>query len=121
MSYDEIARSAMNLSYREKLRVALTLIQVACKEEEAQNPDARSSVGRAGAPAPELVQYVADRLRKLKPSRRAAVLNSIGAMFQFQGGVSDTDKEAFISGLVKGRHIVVEANDRVRYPEVGDA
>ncbi|MFO1401714.1 MAG: hypothetical protein U1F30_10980 [Steroidobacteraceae bacterium] len=121
MNYDEIARSAMNLDYREKLRLALTLIQVACKEEEAQNPASRSSVGRAGVPAPELVQFVADRLRKLKPSRKAAVLNSIGAMFQFQGGVSDADKEAFISALIEGRHIILETNDRVRYPETGDA
>ena len=59
---------------------------------------------------------------RLKPSRKATVLNSIGAMFQFQGGVSDADKESLLSALVKGRHIVLEENDRVRYPEaVSDA
>jgi hypothetical protein len=121
VSYDEIARSAMSLTYREKLRLAISLMQVACKEEEAQNPAARTAASRAGAPEPELVQYVADRLRKLKPSRKATVLNSIGAMFQFQGGVSDADKESLLSALVKGRHIVLEENDRIRYPAAGDA
>jgi hypothetical protein len=29
----------------------------------------------------DLVQYVADRLKKLKPSKKEVLLNSIGAMF----------------------------------------
>jgi hypothetical protein len=46
-----------------------------------------------------LVQLVADRLRKLKPSRKEALFNSIAAMFQFQGGISHGDKERMFSEL----------------------
>jgi hypothetical protein len=67
---------------------------------------------------PELVQYVAKRLRKLKPSKKEALFNSIGAMFQFQGGISDSDKERIFSELQQRRHIVVAENDRVQYPEI---
>jgi hypothetical protein len=56
---------------------------------------------------PELVQYVADRLRKLKPSKKKALSNSIASMFQFQGGISDGDKERMFSELQKRGHIVV--------------
>jgi hypothetical protein len=47
-----------------------------------------------------------------------ALFNSIGAMFQFQGGISDGDKEKIFSELQKRRHIVVGENGRVHYPEV---
>ena len=66
---------------------------------------------------PELVQYVDDRLKKLKPSKKEALLNSIGAMFQFQGGISDADKEKLFSELLKKRHIAVSENNRISYPE----
>jgi len=60
---------------------------------------------------------VADRLKKLKPSKKGALLNSIGAMFQFQGGISDDDKEKLFSELLKKRHIIVTENNRISYPE----
>jgi hypothetical protein len=52
-----------------------------------------SSAGPATKLDPELIKYVANRLRKLRPSKKEALFNSIGAMFQFQGGISDGDKE----------------------------
>jgi hypothetical protein len=39
-------------------------------------------------------------------------------MFQFQGGISDGDKEKVFAALVKERHIAVADNGRVTYPEV---
>ena len=65
---------------------------------------------------PELVQYVAGRLRKLRPSTEEALLNSISAMFQFRGGISDTAKEKVFVALQKLGHIAVAANGRVTYP-----
>jgi len=88
VSYDEIAASAEKLSYRDKLRLAQLLIQLARKEEEECHPTQRQAAETAKAMEPELVEYVASRLRKLKPGRKEAVFNSIAAMFQFQGGVS---------------------------------
>jgi len=38
MTYDEVSKQAEQLSYREKLRLAQLLIQLAHKEEEEQNP-----------------------------------------------------------------------------------
>jgi ribosome maturation protein Sdo1 len=38
-------------------------------------------------------------------------------MFQFQGGVSDSDKEKILSELLKQGHVTIGANNRVQYPE----
>ena len=40
-------------------------------------------------------------------------------MFQFQGGISDEDKERMFSELQKRGHIVVAENGRVQYPGKG--
>jgi len=42
-------------------------------------------------------------------------------MFQFQGGISDEDKERMFSELQKRGHIVVAENGRVQYPGKGEA
>ena len=94
------------------------LIQLARKKEEDQNPEQRHKPGPSAKLDPELVHYVADRLRKLKPSKKEALLNSIAAMFQFQGGISDGDKERIFSELQKRGHIVVAQDGRVQYPKV---
>lgn len=44
----------------------------------------------------------------------------MAAMFQFQGGLSDSDKERMFSELQKRGHIVVAENGRVQYPRVID-
>jgi hypothetical protein len=118
MTYDDLARGIEQLTYRDKFRLAQLLIQLARKEEEEQNPQQRQTAGPRMNPDPELVQYVADRLRKLRPSKKETVFNSIGAMFQFQGGVSDGDKEKIFAELQRRRHILVGENGRVQYPEV---
>lgn len=118
MTYNELSKKIEQLSYRDKFRLAQLLIQLARKEEEEQNPEQRQEPEPTAKLDPDLVQYVAERLRKLKPSKKEAVLNSIGAMFQFQGGISDNDKERMFSELQKRRHIIVGDKGRVQYPEV---
>jgi hypothetical protein len=118
MTYSELSKEIEQLSYRDKFRLAQLLIQLARKEEEEQNPEQRQKPGPSTKLDSELVQYVADRLGKLKPSRKEALFNSIGAMFQFQGGISDADKERMFSELQKRGHIIVAENGRVQYPEV---
>jgi len=75
MTYDEISRQAEQLSYRNKLRLAQLLIQLARKEEEEeeQNPERRKTATAIASSDPELVQYVADRLKKLRPSKKEAL------------------------------------------------
>lgn len=118
MTYNEISKEIEQLTYRDKFRLAQLLIQLARKEEEEQNPEQRRRPGSSAKLDPELVQYVADRLQKLKPSKKEALFNSIAAMFQFQGGISDGDKERIFSELQKRGHIVVAENGRVQYPKV---
>ena len=117
MTYNELSKEIEQLNYRDKFRLAQLLIQLARKEEEEENPEQRQPSGASAELDPELVQYVADRLRKLKPSKKETLLNSIGAMFQFQGGISDSDKERMFSELRKRKHIAVDENGRVQYPE----
>jgi hypothetical protein len=121
VKYDEVSKVAMQLTYRDKLRLALSLVQAACKEEEDLHPESRGAAPSSKSPDPDLVLYVAERLKKLKPSRKPAVLNSIGAMFQFRGGVSDSEKESFFAALIKKRLIAIGKNDRIEYPEAGEA
>ena len=44
-------------------------------------------------------------------------LNSIGAMFQFQGGSSDEDNERLFADLVKKKYLAIGENGRITYPE----
>ena len=111
MIYKELLKEIEKLGYREKLHLAQRLLQMAIKEEEEQTPES------AGPLDPGMVEFVAERLRKLKPSRKDAVLNSIGAMFQFRGGISDEDKEKMFSALADAREIVVTETGKVTYPE----
>lgn len=117
MTYAEISREIEHLSYRDKLRLAQLLVQLARKEEEEQNPDEREPRASSDMSDPELIQYVLDRLKKSKPTKKGALLNFLGAMFQFRGGISDSDKEKILSELLKQGHVTIGANNRVQYPD----
>ena len=116
MTYDELSTEIKQLSYRDKFRLAQQLIQLARKEEEEQNPEPRKKRGPSAGLDPESVQFVVERIRKLKPARKETLLNSISAMYQFQGGISDGDKERMLTELQRRGHIVVADNGRVQYP-----
>ena len=111
MTYDELSKQVEQLSYRDKFRLTQLLIQLARKEEEEAHPERRQTP----TAKPDL-QYVADRVRKSKPSTKDKLMNLIGAMFQFRGGISDGDKEKIFSELHKARHIDVTENGRIQYP-----
>ena len=126
MSYDEVLASCKSLSYRDKLRLAQFLIQQARKEEEIENPQQRTGgkqsklSASSNTPKPQespaqTIEYVIERLQKLKPSKRSTLLNAITAMFQFQGGISDADKEKIVKELQKRKHITINANNKVTY------
>ena len=120
MEYDEIAKECQELGYRDKLRLSQLLIQLARKEEEIQNPQNRGIIkGKANRITTEdptndinSIQYVIDRLDKLRPSKKKTLLNSIRAMYQFQGGVSDEDQETIIAKLEKKKFLKIEGNNR---------
>ena len=117
ITYDEIANLTEQLSYRDKLRLAQLLIQFARKEEEEQNPKHRVTHNDPSSPSQEIIQYAAERLLKLRPTKKSSLLNSIGAMFQFQGGIPDDDKDKILYELQRQRYITLDQNNRVSYRE----
>lgn len=122
LTYQEISKACEVLGYRDKLRLAQLLIQLARKEEEIQNPQSRNDLKAvknnavSENPAEDInsIQYVTGRLPKLRPTKKKSLLNSIRAMYQFQGGVSEKDIEAIIADLEKQKFLKIE-NNRVIY------
>ena len=117
VTYDELSQEVKNLSYRDKLRLAQLLIQLARKEEEEQNSERRPAANVGKDHTYDLTAYVAERINKLRPAKKSALLNSISAMFQFQGGLSEQDRGKIVAELQKRGHIKLEADNRVSYPE----
>ena len=123
MKYDEIVKYCEELEYRDKFRLAQLLLQLGRKEEEVQNPKERNNIktGKPEAihkePTKDInsIQYVMDRLAKLRPSKKKTLLNSIRAMYQFQGAISEKDQETIVAKLEKTKFLKVESNNRVTY------
>ncbi|HEH9439786.1 hypothetical protein [Aeromonas sobria] len=114
MKYEEIAKICEELSYRDKFRLAQLLIQLARKQEEEEYPVQRKP--EESACEINNITYVAERLLKLKPAKKSTLLNSIGAMFQFQGGISDVDKERIAIELQNKNIITITETGKVLYP-----
>lgn len=55
-----------------------------------------------------------ERILKLKPTKRSSLLNSINAMFQFQGGISEKEVNEIILRLQKNKKLVLN-NNKVSY------
>jgi hypothetical protein len=119
MTYDEIAGLCEQLGYKDKLRLAQLLIQLARKEEETQNAQHRIEENQKDFSKPlnssEVVEYVWERLIKLKPTKISSLKNSIAAMFQFQGGISESEQVKIIFQLQKLKYIHIDANNRVTF------
>lgn len=123
MKYDEIAKECEGLKYRDKLRLAQLLIQLARKEEEIENPVQRNKLNQKSQKIPneeptgdlDSIQYVMDRIAKLRPAKKKTLINSIKAMYQFQGGISEEDQEKIIKDLEKHKFLKIEGNNRVTY------
>ena len=117
MDYDEISALARNLGYREKLRLAQLLIQLARREEEQEHPEKRAAKSVTASSERDPAVIVAERIRKLRPRTRAALLNSIDSMYQFRGGSSKEDKERLIDELDRDHGIAIGQNNRVSYSD----
>ena len=123
MTYDEIAVVCEQLHYRDKLRLAQLLIQHARKEEETENPQKRlkeppqkeSKAQHKEEQNKDVIEYVIERLLKLKPSKKSSLLNSISAMFQFQGGISGAELEKIITELQKRKYLSIDSKNKVTY------
>ena len=112
MNFKEIAKECESLTYRDKLRLAQLLIQLGRKEEEEEYPEQRQSEPEAEI---NQIKYVTERLLKLRPTKKKTLLNSIGAMFQFQGAISEEDKEDIVAKLQKQKIISITEKGQVSY------
>jgi len=120
MSYDVIRLACDKLSYREKMKLAQYLIQAAIKEEESLNPVSREIARKeknnaveanlANLTGQDVIEYVKERLLKSKPSKKKSLINFINAMFQFQGGIAESNVEILISDLITCGFLRVEGN-----------
>lgn len=111
MQFGEAAEICKQLDYRDKFRLAQLLIQLGRKEEEGKAPPARLD-----APVHwDIIQYVGERLLKLRPSKRSALNNSIAAMFQFQGGISENDVDKLVKELQRLRRLSIDDKGRVSF------
>ena len=123
MTYNEIAVACEQLHYRDKLRLAQLLIQHARKEEETENPQKRLKeppqkelkAQRKEEQNKDVIEYVIKRLTKLKPSKKSSLLNSMSAMFQFQGGISEAELEKIIADLQKRKYLSIDSKNKVTY------
>lgn len=123
MIYDEITMLCGQLNYRDKLRLAQLLIQTARKEEENLNPEKRiepkTNISETKNKTPNdigSIESIANKILKLKPGNRKTLTNSVRSMFQFQGGISESDEKKIITKLQKLKHIKIDSNDKVSYP-----
>lgn len=107
MTYQEIESLAKSLSYRDKLHLAQSMLQMARKEEEEQN----SSTAKFAAEFPNIVE----RIRKSKPGKRKSLSSFIKDMFNFRGGITDEDIDGVVSQLQKQKVIAIDDAGRVTY------
>jgi len=104
MTYEEIKDLTLQLSYRDKLRLAQLLIQLGRKEEEEQYVEKVQEDNLID------LNYVSERLLKSRPSKVKSLENFIDAMFQFKGAISEEDRSSIISNLQQKKIIKIEKN-----------
>lgn len=107
MTYQEIESLAKTLSYRDKLHLAQTMLQMARKEEEERN----SSTAKYAAEFPNIVE----RIQKSKPGKRKSLSCFIKDMFNFRGGITDDEVDGVINQLQKQNVITIDDAGRVTY------
>ncbi len=122
MTSTEISALCEQLPRNEKLRLAQLLIMQVMREEDIQKSQSciqpqneLSGIWKDSNTSEDIIDYVVKRLLKLKPTKKASLINSIVAMFQFQGGISEPDVERIISVLQKLKYIHIDISNKVTY------
>ena len=100
---------------------ALTQIHAPLQAPAAQQQPAATAASTAvkdsvaSMTLPQLIEYVAKRIGKLKPKRKDALVHSIETMFRLTGGIDAPTIERVIAGLQKSKFITVDAAGKVTY------
>ena len=119
MTKEELLLAAKTLHYTEKLALAQSLIQQARQDLEqitsqlhpcvaseivkanpatakTESPNIEQPAKPQETPAELSFDDIVARLRKLNCKKEKTMMNSIAAMYQFRGGISETDVKKII-------------------------
>jgi hypothetical protein len=110
MDFKAIKRACAKLNYEDKRRLAQYLTQAA----KAEAPTVERIEGDSDENIDD-VSYVRQRLVKLRPKKKKALMNSIRTMFQLHGGISDMEIDVIINELEYDGFLVVNEN-KIAYP-----
>ncbi|MCJ0830498.1 hypothetical protein MN869_18975 [Acinetobacter sp. NIPH1876] len=108
MNYEEVKDLTLQLSYRDKFRLAQLLIQNGRKEEEEQY------VEKVKEEVNIDISYIIERLLKSRPRKLQSLMNFIDAMFQFKGSISEDERLKVIE-LLKRKKVLTVDNNKVTY------
>lgn len=69
----------------------------------------------ANTATPEKLAFIKKRILKLKPKKKAGLIRSIAAMFQFKGGIPKQEIQTIIKNLQKEKILAIDESERVAY------
>lgn len=132
MTKEEILQEAKALHYTEKLALAQSLIQLSrteleqltsqfqprvappCSQFKETESPAPSSDNSISSQTSELTfEEIVDKLRKLKCKKDKTIINSIMAMHQFRGGISDGDANKIVQKMRLQKIIDIDEKGKV--------
>lgn len=76
----------------------------------------REQTGITAMSHSERVSYVGERLAKLSPKKRDAVIRSVEAMFQFTGGIEKAEIETIVKSLEVKKFFSISSDGKIQYP-----
>lgn len=79
----------------------------------AENPQSQA----AKTASPENLAFVKKRILKLKPKKKAGLIRSIAAMFQFKGGIPEQEIQIIIKNFQKEKILAIDENGQIAYKE----
>jgi hypothetical protein len=82
--------------------------------EPAPTPTAQPKPAANGRAPARDIDSIFKRLTKLKPTKRAAAVNSIKAMFQLTDPISEDDANKILEALRKRGSLTIDANDKLQ-------
>lgn len=100
MSYEVVKLACENLTQLEKMKLAQYLIQTSVQAMEKEKP--KTQVKEPASPTKaQVMSSVQERVLKSRPSKESSMKNFVRAMFQFQGGIPDTEVDNILKDLIR--------------------
>ncbi len=134
MTKEEILDAIKELHYSEKLAIAQSLILMARKDLEQITSQFQPMPQKVFSQAPldetktndsvpittknELtLDDIIERLKKLKCKKEKTMINSIMAMYQFRGGITEENAKKLIQKLLARKTISITDNGSIKWNE----